>query len=459
LRVLLALVAVTLVLAYLQKSPCADGAWTGSKQYTHACYSDVLPLWSAEHLDTGAVPYRDQAVEYPVLTGGFMWLTAGITHGVSGAIKSISPVQLFGIVTAFLLAACGLLVAAGTAGASRRRPYDAAIFALSPLLVFHAFSNWDLLAMAFTSCALWAWARSRPVAAGVLIALGTSAKLYPVLLLVPIVLLALRTARVREAAWAVVSATFAWLAVNLPIAIAYPHGWSEFYRFSADRVAEASTFWYMGHYLRTVGWFGPGYDSGWKPPGYAVALLCVGAVGVVFALGALAPARPRMGQLVFLVVLAFLLSTKVWSPQYSLWLVPLVALARPRWRITLLWQFSEIMVWIMTLLWLLGGDSHGIDYGWLMITLLVRDGFLVAIAVLVVREMWHPERDAVRAAGFDDPCGGPFDGAPDRPWRQWQSELDRWAAPGDFAGPPGGAADDGADDAARREIWAQPAVG
>ena len=46
------------------------------------CYSDVVPLWSDERLDTGAVPYRDTTVEYPVLTGAFMWMTADLTRGV-----------------------------------------------------------------------------------------------------------------------------------------------------------------------------------------------------------------------------------------------------------------------------------------------------------------------------------------------------------------------------------------
>ncbi len=54
----------------------------GNKQYTHFCYSDVVPLWSDERLDVGAVPYRDTRVEYPVLTGAFMWVTADLTRGV-----------------------------------------------------------------------------------------------------------------------------------------------------------------------------------------------------------------------------------------------------------------------------------------------------------------------------------------------------------------------------------------
>ena len=43
----------------------------------------------------------------------------------------------------------------------------------------------------------------------------------------------------------------------------------------------------------------------------------------------------------------------------------------------------------------------------------VRDGLLLAIAGLVVREMWCPWLDVVRADGADDPGGGVFDGVPD----------------------------------------------
>ena len=65
LRVLLALTVVSLALAWLQKSPCQDGAWTAGRQYTHFCYSDVIPLYYTERLNEGAVPYAEHPVEYP----------------------------------------------------------------------------------------------------------------------------------------------------------------------------------------------------------------------------------------------------------------------------------------------------------------------------------------------------------------------------------------------------------
>ena len=80
-----------------------------------------------------------------------------------------------------------------------------------------------------------------------------------------------------------------------------------------------------------------------------------------------------------------------------------------------MWQLCEVLVWVLTLTVLLGLSvpAHGIAYGWLVLVVLVRDALLLAIAALVVRDMWQPWRDVVRAEGADDPGGGVFDGAPD----------------------------------------------
>jgi uncharacterized membrane protein len=435
LRVLLAMTCLTMLLGFLVKEPCATGNWTGNKQYTHMCYSDVVPLWSDERLDIGAVPYRDTAVEYPVLTGGLMWLSADLTRGLHALDSGWSELVIFGAITAILLSGCALAVTAATAQTAGRRPYDAAIFALSPLVALHAFTNWDLLAMALTSGALWAWARSKPVLAGVLIGLGTAAKLYPVLLLLAIAILAIRTRRYAPAVWAAIATVLAWSAVNVPVALAYYRGWAQFYRFSFDRPTERSTVWAMIRTL-TSGSVRSSDAPYWVPPGAAVAVALGLALLVIAWIGLRAPAKPRLAQLAFLVVLAFLLTTKVWSPQYSMWLVPLVALARPRWRVTLLWQFTEIAVWCLTLTELLGlnqgQENHGIAYGWLMLALVARDALLLVIAGLVVREIWHPELDVVRADGADDPGGGCFDGAPDHfAAPRWGARAAQFEAAGD----------------------------
>ena len=72
------------------------------------------------------------------------------------------------------------------------RPWDAAIAATSPLVAVHAFTNFDTLAVAGATLGMLAWSRQRPVLAGVLLGLGAAAKLYPLFLLFPLLLLCLR---------------------------------------------------------------------------------------------------------------------------------------------------------------------------------------------------------------------------------------------------------------------------
>jgi uncharacterized membrane protein len=414
-RVLLGMTCLTLLLAYAEKSPCASGRWVNSLQYTHFCYSDVIPLWSAEGLSDGSVPYRDHAVEYPVLTGGFMYITAELTrgwHDLAGShlVPGTDETIVFGVATCLLLSICGLVTVAATAGAAGpRRRWDAAIVGLSPLLVFHAFSNWDLLAMSLTSAALWAWARGRPIATGALIGLGTAAKLYPMLLVLPLGIIAVRTGRWRPFAFATGTAVGVWIATNGPIALTWTTGWKEFYVFSSGRPAEASTFWAMAKYYwpRALGSAG---SQAWTPPGLAVGLAVCLALGAVLALGLAAPQQPRVAQLAFLTVVGALFATKVWSPQYSVWLIPLIALARPRWRLVLVWQASEIAVWIGTLLWLLAGatPNHALNYQGLTVILAIRDVALLTLAGNVVWEILRPEHDVVRRPHDPDPGGGLF---------------------------------------------------
>ena len=412
LAILLLLGSFTLLCAFAEKSPCASGDWTNYTQYSHACYSDILPMWDAEGLSQHQVPYRDHAVEYPVLTGAAMWVAAEVTYHVSSwrHVSSGHQGELFNFVTDLGLCLCALMIVYFAMGTNRGRPWDAALFAVSPLLVFHAFSNWDLLAMMFAAWAMWAWSRERPALAGVMIGLGTAAKLYPALLLVALIPLAIRTGQRQPVLRTIGSAALAWAVVNVPIAMLWPHGWWEFFHFNQTRGTEWDTFWGMGYAL-----FHHGNFASWVPPGVLVGVVVLLAESGVAWLALAAPTRPRVAQVVLLAVAVFLLTSKIWSRQYSLWLVPLVALARPRWRMSLLWQSSEILVWVVFLLFLEGmaRPNHAIYYGWFAFIVIVRDAFLIAILALVGWEMWHPEADVVRADGADDPSGGVFDRAAD----------------------------------------------
>jgi uncharacterized membrane protein len=358
-------------------------------------------------------------LEYPVITGYFMWGVSALTSAYLGFAQStgIVPVPLdvaaYFTIGAILLGFGYLVVVACTAKIARRRIWDTAIMCLSPLLVVHAFTNWDLIAIAFTGGAMLAWARKRSVLAGILLGLGTAAKLYPVFLLGPLLVLCLRSGRMGAWTKALVAGAITWVAVNLPILLAYPRAWIEFYTMNTTRVPEWDSWYYL---MTVVSPFNP-WDSGGKATTLLNVLSLVLFVVACAAIGWLALSarrRPRFAQLAFLVVAGFLLTNKVWSPQYSLWLVPLVALALPRWRRVLSWQFAEVVVWMLLMLSFDTDSGKNLSIQPFAAAAVVRDILLIALVVRVIREIVRPELDLVRQAGDDDPSGGVLEGAADR---------------------------------------------
>ena len=134
------------------------------------------------------------------------------------------------------------------------------------------------------------------------------------------------------------SAAIAWLVVDLPVMIAAPAGWARFYQLSDTRSADWGSIWY---FFETEHWPLVGTTSVSTINVVSAGVFLVACVLIVLlALGA--PRRPRVAQLFFLTLATFLLSNKVWSPQYVVWLAPLVVLARPRWGAYLLWQVAEV---------------------------------------------------------------------------------------------------------------------
>ncbi|WP_264062989.1 glycosyltransferase 87 family protein, partial [Mycolicibacterium hippocampi] len=152
-------------------------------------------------------------------------------------------VVVFFDVVAFGLALAWLVTLWASAGLAGRRVWDALLIGASPLVIFQIFTNFDALATAFAMGGLLAWARRRPTLAGVLLGLGVAAKLYPVLLCGPLVVLALRTGRGREVVQTITAAVAAWLAVNLPVMVLFPRGWSEFFRLNSRRDADLDSLY------------------------------------------------------------------------------------------------------------------------------------------------------------------------------------------------------------------------
>ncbi len=412
-RVVLALALAVLAAAWVQKAPCRDHGWAREYQYTHACYTDVYALYFSEGLSDGRVPYLDHDVEYPVLTGGVMGVVAAVVH----PIDRTHPARTFFDLTALLLAAAGLVTVWAVARLHRRRPWDAAMVALAPAMLVTAYVNWDLFAVALATAALLGWARRRPVLAGILLGLAIAAKFYPVLFLGPLLLLCLRAGRLRAFTVTAAAAALTWLAVNEPVRQVAPKAWGRFFELSNSRGVDWGTFWYWLRYA-TGRSFDTAVPAGGSPRLLNAAVagaLVVGCLAIA-AIALLAPRRPRLGQLLFLVVAVFLLVNKVWSQQYVLWLVPLAVLARPRWGAFLAWQACEL-AYFFAFYYELVGAARGTPAipEWVFISAAgLRAGGLVVLCGFVVVDVFCPPGDPIRADGVeDDPIGGVLDRAPD----------------------------------------------
>ena len=405
-------------LGFLNKAACRGGDWNiYVKQFQAHCYTDIYPLYFNEQLSAGKVPYTGHPVEYPVLIGAAMQAASWVVRPISDPF--VRGREFFDV-SVLLLALCavaGTLATAYLAGRSRR--WTALGVALAPGLILASFINWDLIAMALVALAMAAWAARRMVLAGVLLGLAVATKFYPVLFLGPLLLLCLRAGRMR-AFWTTAAATVVtWLVVNLPVAFAAPAGWGRFYALSKERPADWGSAWY---YFETEHWPFLGSLTGGSLNLFSAAFFAAGCV-LVGALILTAPRRPRVPQVFFLVLAAFLVSNKVWSPQYVVWLVPLVVLARPRIWAYAVWQVAEVTYFFAIWAYLItiasgagqvpaadGGISAGVYFA----ALLSRLAAVVILAALVVRDILHPEHDLVRAAGDDDPAGGVLAGAEDR---------------------------------------------
>ncbi len=286
--------------------------------FDHHSYSDLLAMAGDRYFGGGRpLPYLEDRIEYPPLLGLALWLPSFAPGG---------PAAYFTVGYGFL-AACGL----GCVALLGRLPGASVLWlAATPALAYYGGLNWDLFPILLLLAAVLAFERSRPAAAGVLTGLGVAAKLWPISL-VPAALGAL--VRRRESAAlgrGAAAAVAAFAAVNVPVALAAPSAWRWFWELNAGRGAENS-IWEL---LRRSPRLAPlVFDAAFLNASTA-ALLAAAAAFAGWAAFRAGPATSlravRLGTA--FVILAWIGTSKVWSPQYALWAFAAGALAAaPGW--------------------------------------------------------------------------------------------------------------------------------
>jgi uncharacterized membrane protein len=379
--------AITLTLGALLRAPCAAGDWGDGRQYRRLCYTDIVPLLSSEHLQGNRLPYLNpcppsagQCDEYPVLTMYFMRVAAWLSGDRFGSYFWIN---------AFLLAICAMLISLLLVRMVARR---ALYFALAPTLLIYAYVNWDLWPALLATAATYALLRDREAASGALLGMGAAAKAYPGLLVVPFAAdrLHRRDGRPgKERALVVVAwSGIAWVVLNLPFALASRSSWWTFFRFNAERPVDWDSLWFVAcTRLHHAG------SCSWSPRQVNAASLAafVAVTAVVWGLRAYRDSGFPRWTLGFPILIAFLLTNKVYSPQYGIWLLPWFALALPSPWLFGLFQAADVAVFVTRFSWFgrLAAETgdpafagyHGVTLGGFQVALVIRAAILVACLV------------------------------------------------------------------------------
>lgn len=311
-----AVLALVLLLGWWSKLRClGDRGWQGGEQFYGNCYSDLISLWLGRGLADGRLPYIDQPLEYPPLIGLQVWVTALIARASGGGVIGFYNLNA-GLNATFVLTTLALL------RRLKLPPGRQLWWAGAPPVALYAFLNWDPLAVLLLVLAVVLHVRGRDTAAGVAAGLGAAAKLFPALLIPLVVITRLRQRNVGAAAGHAGGAAIAWAAVNVPLAVAAPEGWSRFFELSRERGANSATLWALADELDLMRLDQAALNR-------VSALAFAGGALLILAVGLRRRAPAATWTLVLPLLAWFLVTNKVFSPQYDLWLIPLLALLLP----------------------------------------------------------------------------------------------------------------------------------
>ena len=324
-RTLVVLAIFASLLSFAKFSPCENTGWATPGQYIHACYSDLPALYGSRGLDKNAWPFTsdDNSVEYPVVTAIVMYVTSFVAN---------SPASYFNVNIFFLI----LLFVATVLLVRKIRPEFAYLVPVAPAMIASLYINWDLWAIATMMLAIYWFDRKQYLHSSLVMGVSISTKFLPIFLLIPIAFILWRDAKVRELVKYVAVVAGTWIAINVPFALTTPTGWWRFYKLNLERGADWGSFWLalqqLGFSLTNLNYL-------------SILLLLIALTTVALLLFEL-KYTPTLAAVAFIVLASVMLASKVYSPQYVLWLTPLAAIAltnKKDLHAFWLWQATELI--------------------------------------------------------------------------------------------------------------------
>jgi uncharacterized membrane protein len=369
--VLLAIIAA--LISFLKFDYCRSNGWTPPGDYIHACYSDFPALFGARGLITNSWPYSSatNAVEYPPVTGLIMWATSFLVG--SGEDKYRNYFDINALLVALIFIATVIFL-------KKLKPQLWYLFPIAPAVVASLYINWDIWAVISALAAIYYFDVGKYNKSAVALGLSIATKFFPIVLLLPIALILIRKSKIRELILYIAYTSITWLVINLPFIITTPAGWFRFFKLNSERAADWGSIW---HALEIFGLKINHLNL--------ISLIAFAVVALAFTLFVFGISDvPKLASIAFFIVAIFVTASKVYSPQYILWLTPLAILAmvdkKDRFDFWV-WQFAELIYHFAIWQYLaeVSGASFAIPAGAYATAILLRVGALTWFSLRLMR--------------------------------------------------------------------------
>ena len=357
-KAILALAVLASLISFAKFSYCEGSNWATPDQYIHACYSDLPALFSERGLQKNQWPYSSDtnAVEYPVLTGLIMFITASVVD---------SPAAYFNI-NVFFLALLFIWLVILT---WKIKPEFGYLLPVAPAMIASLYINWDLWAIITMMLAIYWFDRKKYLFSSLAIGISISTKFLPIFLLLPIAFILWRQNRIKELVKYCATTGAMWIIINAPFALTTPTGWWRFYKLNLERGADWGSIWLALNQLG-LGLTNLNY--------LALLLLLIGISAIAIFLFEL-KSTPTLASIAFIVLATVMVASKVYSPQYVLWLTPLAVIALTTSRdlhAFWIWQTGEVIyhIAIWQYLAIFTGAQFGLSVSGYAVLTIVRIG-------------------------------------------------------------------------------------
>ncbi len=358
------------LLSFAKFDHCRNSGWGTPDVYVHACYSDLSALYGDRGLNTHQWPYSSdtKSVEYPPGTAMVMWASSWLVPHAATNYKFYFDVNA--LLIALLFIGTALII-------SRMNPKYWYLLPLSPAVIASLYINWDIWAVISAVAAIYYFDKRKFDRSALWLGLSIATKFFPIVLLIPIALIFYRKSKIKALIRYSVISLGSWLLLNLPFILTTPTGWWRFFKLNGERGADFGSLWYglqlFGINIKHVN-------------NFAVLLFLIGAAAFAYYFF-LIKRVPRLATVAFLIVAVFTSTSKVYSPQYIVWLTPLAILAMGRRNLRRdfwIWQAGEAIYHLA--IWEYLASYTGSHFG------LPAKGYALSIFIRLATTAWFASR-------------------------------------------------------------------